>query len=81
MFTTIEGNYADAVRLLTTAHTYRLTVKRRCLLLNAHFRKVESRTRLVAVDSGAGYLSSGFAHVDIISPGAFEKIGPIIRER
>ncbi len=37
---TIEGNYADAVRLLTTAHSVPLKVKRRCLLLNAHFRKV-----------------------------------------
>ncbi len=36
----IEGNYADAVRLLTTAQDNRTTVKRRCLLLNARFREV-----------------------------------------
>ncbi|MFP1558390.1 thioesterase domain-containing protein [Escherichia coli] len=60
LFTTIEGNYADAVRLLTTAHSVPFDGKATLFVAAAHTSgRYESRTCLVAVDCGAGYLSSG----------------------
>ncbi|VTP64983.1 Enterobactin synthase component F [Leclercia adecarboxylata] len=43
LFSAIEGNYADAVRLLTRRTAQPLTVKRRCLLPSAHERWIRTR--------------------------------------
>ncbi|WP_313825505.1 enterobactin non-ribosomal peptide synthetase EntF [Leclercia sp.] len=78
LFSAIEGNYADAVRLLTTAHSAKFDGKATLF--------VAERTRtmdpLVAWSPWVGELevySQDCAHVDIISPQAFETIGPVIK--
>ena len=79
LFSTIEGNYADAVRLLTTAHS--VPFDGRATLF------VAERTLPEGVNperSWAPWINDldiyrqDCAHVDIISPAAFENIGPII---
>lgn len=79
LFSTIEGNYADAVRLLTTAHS---------VAFDGHATLfVAERTLPSGVSpehSWSPWIASldiyrqDCAHVDIISPAAFESIGPII---
>ncbi|HCB2270481.1 TPA: enterobactin non-ribosomal peptide synthetase EntF [Citrobacter koseri] len=80
LFSTIEGNYADAVRLLTTAHSVPFDG---CATLF-----VAERTLPEGISperSWAPWMAEldiyrqDCAHVDIISPAAFENIGPIIR--
>lgn len=81
MFTTIEGNYADAVRLLTTAHSARfagkatLFVAERTLTPGMEPHQVWSPW----VDELEVYRQD-CAHVDIISLQAFESIGPVLKE-
>ncbi|POT58260.1 non-ribosomal peptide synthetase [Citrobacter amalonaticus] len=79
LFSAIEGNYADAVRLLTTAHS--VPFDGRATLF------VAERTLPDGVSpehSWAPWISEldiyrqDCAHVDIISPASFENIGPII---
>ncbi|MDU4839834.1 MAG: enterobactin non-ribosomal peptide synthetase EntF [Leclercia adecarboxylata] len=78
LFTAIEGNYADAVRLLTTAHSAKFDGKATLF--------VAERTRtmdpLAAWAPWVGELElyhQDCAHVDIISPQAFETIGPVMK--
>ena len=79
LFNAIEGNYADAVRLLTTAHSVPFAGHATLF--------VAERTLVPGVSperSWAPWISSldvyrhDCAHVDIISPVSFEVIGPII---
>ncbi|POT28092.1 non-ribosomal peptide synthetase [Citrobacter freundii] len=79
LFTAIEGNYADAVRLLTTAHSVPFAGHATLF--------VAERTLIPGVNperSWSPWISSldvychDCAHVDIISPGSFETIGPVI---
>ncbi|ELT0523774.1 enterobactin non-ribosomal peptide synthetase EntF [Citrobacter freundii] len=79
LFNAIEGNYADAVRLLTTAHSVPFAGHATLF--------VAERTLVPGVSperSWAPWISSldvyrhDCAHVDIISPTAFEAIGPVI---
>ena len=79
LFNAIEGNYADAVRLLTTAHSVPFAGHATLF--------VAERTLVPGVSperSWAPWISSldvyrhDYAHVDIISPASFEVIGPII---
>ncbi|MDM3155831.1 enterobactin non-ribosomal peptide synthetase EntF [Citrobacter sp. Cf122] len=79
LFNAIEGNYADAVRLLTTAHSVPFAGHATLF--------VAERTLVPGVSperSWAPWISSldvyrhDCAHVDIISPASFEVIGPII---
>ncbi|WP_370603946.1 enterobactin non-ribosomal peptide synthetase EntF [Citrobacter braakii] len=79
LFNAIEGNYADAVRLLTTAHSVPFA--------GHATRFVAERTLVPGVSperSWSPWISSldvyrqDCAHVDIISPDSFEAIGPII---
>ncbi|EPY7155489.1 enterobactin non-ribosomal peptide synthetase EntF [Klebsiella variicola] len=81
LFSAIEGNYADAVRLLTTAHSAKFDGK-------ATFFVAE-KTRQAGMDPQVVWgpwvaelevFSQNCAHVDIISPQAFEAIGPVVRE-
>lgn len=81
MFATIEGNYADAVRLLTTAHSTPFAGKATLF--------VAQRTLPEGMDPHQAWspwvdelevYRQDCAHVDIISPQAFESIGPVLRE-
>jgi len=79
LFSTIEGNYADAVRLLTTAHS--ATFDGKATLFVAE--KTRSADPQAAWGPWVGELEvyrQDCAHVDIITPAAFESIGPVIRE-
>ena len=78
LFSAIEGNYADAVRLLTTAHS--ATFDGKATLFVAE--RTRTMDPLVAWSPWVGELevySQDCAHVDIISPQAFETIGPVIK--
>ncbi|HCB0967170.1 enterobactin non-ribosomal peptide synthetase EntF [Klebsiella quasipneumoniae] len=81
LFSAIEANYADAVRLLTTAHSAKFDGKATLF--------VAEKTRQAGMDPQVVWgpwvgelevFSQNCAHVDIISPQAFEAIGPVVRE-
>ena len=81
LFCAIEANYADAVRLLTTAHSAKFDGKATLF--------VAEKTRQAGMDPQVVWgpwvgelevFSQNCAHVDIISPQAFEAIGPVVRE-
>ena len=80
LFSTIEGNYADAVRLLTTAHSVPFDGRATLFVAERTLPEGISPER-----SWAPWMAEldiyrqDCAHVDIISPAAFENIGPIIR--
>ncbi len=81
LFSAIEGNYADAVRLLTTAHSVPFDGKATLF--------VADRTLPAGMDphnAWAPWIAElevyhqDCAHVEIISPQAFTAIGPVLRE-
>ncbi|MBH8475858.1 enterobactin non-ribosomal peptide synthetase EntF [Klebsiella sp. 1SOBk12mer] len=81
LFSAIEGNYADAVRLLTTAPSAKFDGKATLF--------VAEKTRQAGMDPQVVWgpwvgelevFSQNCAHVDIISPQAFEAIGPVVKE-
>ena len=82
LFSMIEGNYADAVRLLTTAHS--VPFDGRATLFVAERTLPEGVT---PEHSWSPWIKNldiyrlDCAHVEIISPAAFEKIGPVIAQR
>ncbi len=81
LFSAIEGNYADAVRLLTTAHSAKFDGK--ATLFVAEKTRQEGMDPQVVWGPWVGELevfSQDCAHVEIISPQAFEAIGPVVRE-
>ncbi|MEI6978318.1 enterobactin non-ribosomal peptide synthetase EntF [Klebsiella pneumoniae] len=81
LFSAIEGNYADAVRLLTTAHSAKFDGK--ATLFVAEKTRQEGMDPQVVWGPWVGELevfSQNCAHVEIISPQAFEAIGPVVRE-
>lgn len=81
LFSAIEGNYADAVRLLTTAHSAKFDGK--ATLFVAEKTRQAGMDPQVVWDPWVAELevfSQNCAHVDIISPQAFEAIGPVVRE-
>ncbi len=80
LFQAIEGNYGDAVRLLTTAHSVPFGGKATLF--------VAERTLPAGMDpqhTWAPWIGElevhrlDCAHVDIISPDAFVKIGPVLQ--
>ncbi|HGN8721600.1 TPA: enterobactin non-ribosomal peptide synthetase EntF [Enterobacter bugandensis] len=79
LFNTIEGNYADAVRLLTTAHSSRFDGKA-TLFVAERTRTMDPHTAWAPWVGELEVYSQDCAHVDIISPQAFEKIGPVLKE-
>ncbi|WP_371329782.1 enterobactin non-ribosomal peptide synthetase EntF [Klebsiella quasipneumoniae] len=81
LFCAIEANYADAVRLLTTAHSAKFDGK--ATLFVAEKTRQEGMDPQIVWGPWVGELevfSQNCAHVDIISPQAFEAIGPVVRE-
>ena len=81
LFSAIEANYADAVRLLTTAHSAKFDGK--ATLFVAEKTRQEGMDPQVVWGPWVGELevfSQNCAHVDIISPQAFEAIGPVVKE-
>ncbi len=79
LFGAIEGNYADAVRLLTTAHSARFDGKA-TLFIAERTRTMDPQVAWAPWVAELEVHSQDCAHVDIISPQAFEKIGPVLRE-
>ncbi|EBW8962357.1 hypothetical protein BXK81_14310, partial [Salmonella enterica subsp. enterica serovar Javiana] len=81
LFTAIEGNYADAVRLLTTAHSVPFDGHATLFVADKTVPEGVSPEQSWSpwIASLAIY-HQPCAHVDIISPSAFETIGPIISE-
>ncbi|HCT9682507.1 TPA: enterobactin non-ribosomal peptide synthetase EntF [Klebsiella quasipneumoniae] len=81
LFSAIEANYADAVRLLTTAHSAKFDGK--ATLFVAENTRQAGMDPQVVWGPWVGELevfSQNCAHVDIISPQAFEAIGPVVKE-
>ncbi len=81
LFNAIEGNYADAVRLLTTAHS--VTFDGKATLFVAEKTLTPGQDPHRAWGPWVKELEvyrQNCAHVDIISPQAFEAIGPVLRE-
>lgn len=81
LFSAIEGNYDDAVRLLTTARSANFAGKATLF--------VAERTLKTGMDPAevwAPWIAEldiyrqDCAHVDIISPAAFETIGPVLSQ-
>ncbi|WP_437888392.1 enterobactin non-ribosomal peptide synthetase EntF [Phytobacter sp. V91] len=81
MFATIEGNYGDAVRLLTTAHSTPFSGKATLFVAERTLPEGTDPHKAWSpwVDELEVYRQD-CAHVDIISPQAFEAIGPVLRE-
>ncbi|MNB80093.1 Enterobactin synthase component F [compost metagenome] len=78
LFTAIEGNYADAVRLLTTAHSARFDGKA-TLFVAERTRTVDPQVAWAPWVGELEVYCQDCAHVDIISPQAFETIGPVLK--
>ena len=81
LFSAIEGNYADAVRLLTTAHSVPFDGK--ATLFVAERTLPEGTDPYAAWAPWVSELAvyrQDCAHVDIISPAAFATLGPVLRE-
>lgn len=79
LFNAIEGNYADAVRLLTTAHSSRFDGKA-TLFVAERTRTMDPQVAWSPWVNELEVYSQDCAHVDIISPQAFEKIGPVLQK-
>ena len=79
LFSAIEGNYADAVRLLTTAHSATFDGKA-TLFVAEKTRQADPQAAWGPWVGELEVYSQDCAHVDIITPAAFEAIGPVIRE-
>ena len=78
LFTAIEGNYADAVRLLTTAHSARFDGKA-TLFVAERTRTMDPQQAWAPWVNKLEVYPQDCAHVDIISPQAFEQIGPVLK--
>ena len=79
LFNAIEGNYADAVRLLTTAHSARFDGKA-TLFVAERTRTMDPQQAWEPWVNELVVYHQDCAHVDIISPQAFEQIGPVMKE-
>lgn len=81
LFDEIEANYADAVRLLTSAHSVPFAGKATMFVAELTRQAGSNPEQIWApwVDEIEIYRQD-CAHVDIISPQAFSKIGPIISD-
>ncbi len=81
LFAAIEGNYGDAVRLLTTAHSAKFDGKATLFVAERTLTPgMDPRQAWSPWVSELEVYRQDCAHVDIISPQAFEAIGPVVRE-
>ncbi|WP_061709486.1 enterobactin non-ribosomal peptide synthetase EntF [Pseudenterobacter timonensis] len=80
LFRAIEGNYADAVRLLTTAHSARFDGKA-TLFVASRTQTMDPHQAWAPWVSELEVSYQDCAHVDIISAEAFESIGPVLKEK
>jgi len=81
LFSAIEGNYADAVRLLTTAHSVPFDGKATLFVAQKTLpARTDPQTAWAPWVRDLDVYRLDCAHVDIISPQAFETIGPVLRE-
>ncbi len=78
LFEAIEGNYADAVRLLTTAHSAKFDGKA-TLFVAERTRTQDPHQAWAPWVGELEVYRQDCAHVDIISPQAFETIGPVLQ--
>lgn len=79
LFTSIEGNYADAVRLLTTAHSVPFDGKAMLFVAERTLPEGVSPERAWSPwIADLDIYRHDCAHVDIISPEYFKEIGPLI---
>ena len=78
LFSAIEGNYADAVRLLTTAHSSSFDGKA-TLFVAERTRTMDPHQAWAPWVGELEVYHQDCAHVDIISPQAFEQIGPVLK--
>ncbi|WP_337016111.1 enterobactin non-ribosomal peptide synthetase EntF [Leclercia sp. AS011] len=78
LFSAIEGNYADAVRLLTTARSATFDGKA-TLFVAERTRTMDPHQAWAPWVGELEVYSQDCAHVDIISPQAFETIGPVLK--
>jgi len=78
LFSAIEGNYADAVRLLTTAHSSTFDGKA-TLFVAERTRTMDPHQAWAPWVGELEVYRQDCAHVDIISPQAFEQIGPVLK--
>lgn len=78
LFSAIEGNYADAVRLLTTAHSAKFDGKA-TLFIAERTRTMDPHQAWTPWVGELEVYRQDCAHVDIISPQAFETIGPVLK--
>jgi len=79
LFSAIEGNYADAVRLLTTAHSSTFDGKA-TLFVAERTRTMDPHKAWAPWVGELEVYHQDCAHVEIISPQAFEQIGPVLKE-
>lgn len=79
LFSAIEGNYADAVRLLTTAHSSTFDGKA-TLFVAERTRTMDPHKAWAPWVGELEVYHQDCAHVEIISPQAFEHIGPVLKE-
>ncbi|BBQ84905.1 TPA: enterobactin non-ribosomal peptide synthetase EntF [Kluyvera ascorbata] len=79
LFSAIECNYTDAVRLLSTAHSATFDGKA-TLFVAEKTRQADPQKAWGPWVGELEVYSQDCAHVDIITPAAFETIGPVIRE-
>ncbi|AXF65817.1 enterobactin non-ribosomal peptide synthetase EntF [Leclercia sp. W17] len=79
LFSAIEGNYADAVRLLTTAHSSNFDGKA-TLFVAERTRTMDPHKAWAPWVGELEVYHQDCAHVEIISPQAFEQIGPVLKE-
>ncbi|MFK3710613.1 enterobactin non-ribosomal peptide synthetase EntF [Leclercia adecarboxylata] len=78
LFSAIEGNYADAVRLLTTARSAKFDGKA-TLFVAERTRTMDPHQAWTPWVGELEVYRQDCAHVDIISPQAFETIGPVLK--
>ena len=81
LFDTIEGNYTDAVRLLSTAHSARFDGKATLFVATKTLKPgMDPHTTWAPWIGELEVYPQDCAHVEIISPQAFETIGPVLRQ-
>jgi enterobactin synthetase component F len=81
LFTAIEGNYGDAVRLLTSAHSAYFDGKATLFVAERTLTPgLEPQAAWAPWVSELDIFPVDCAHVDIIAPDAFNHIGPVLQQ-